>query len=180
MSVGGCFTTGFVQNSQLQWSNSRVGACTGGPRKHAEWFNVTIFVSDQRVSISAAGRHVVTTNTHFSPIGRGGVIVANGNQNAVAFRDYKVEPAQPHTFTFHNCAAETKEIGAYYILDAAHGDWPESTFCKAVHRDTKDGKFYFIAANLFMQGTSVGSDTDYAGLMFNVKNENNYDFIMLT
>lgn len=177
--MGGCFTTGYLQNSQLRWSNSKVGECAGGKLKHAAWYNITVYVSDSQVSITVGGTHVTSTLSHYKPIGRGGVITGNGDKNTVAFRDYQIVPYTPLPFLFRNCGSDTKFVNEYYVLDAAHGQWPESTFCKAISKVAFPGKYYHVTASLFMQSASAGSETDYAGLIFNVQDENNYDFIFL-
>ena len=58
-----------------------------------------------------------------------------------------------------------------------HGTWPDETFCRAVHQQVLGGRNYFITVKLFIQGVLKGEGTNYAGLMFNAKDENNYDFI---
>lgn len=64
-SLGGCYTTGFVQNTNINWVNSKIGACPGGPFKGAVWNNVTIYVREDDVSIQLDGKHLVTTKSHF-------------------------------------------------------------------------------------------------------------------
>lgn len=179
-SRGGCYTTGFVQNSQIQWMNSKVGPCPGGPKGSGMWFNVSIEIRGSLASIQLSGKHIISTNTHFSPLGRGGVLMANGNKNIAAFRNYHLKAIPPYPFAFHNCAGSTKEIEDYFILDAKHGKWPQNTFCMAVAKTKVSGPYYFMAVEIFMQGTLPGRETDYAGIIFNVENENNYEFVYLT
>ena len=74
-SDGGCFTTGFVQNSQIQWTlSSKVGSCPGGPIKQNDWINIIVSIHDQRVSVQASKKHIVTATTHFPAVGRAGVL----------------------------------------------------------------------------------------------------------
>lgn len=64
-SQGSCYTTGFVQNSKAQWSNSKIGACPGGPFKGGIWNNVTVNVRENDVSVYLDGTHVLSTKGHF-------------------------------------------------------------------------------------------------------------------
>ncbi|XP_057313977.1 uncharacterized protein LOC130655260 [Hydractinia symbiolongicarpus] len=179
-SYGGCYTTGYVQNSQLHWVNSKVGSCPGGPLKKNTWINITVNVRGHRVTVLADNKHIVASTTHFPPTARGGVLLSNGRQNVVAFRHFNIIPIKPDPFSFHNCAEKTKEIGDYIVLDAQHGKWPEATFCKAISKKVTRGKHYFLSSELFIQNTLTAQDSNYFGLMFNAKDENNYDFVYLT
>ena len=64
-SFGGCYNTGFVQNTVINWVNSKIGACPGGRFSGGVWHNVTVYVRGDDVSIELDGKHLVTTKAHY-------------------------------------------------------------------------------------------------------------------
>ena len=61
----GCYVTGFVQNSEIKWTNSKVGSCEGGTFKGGHWNNVTLHVRDNQLIVYLDGKHILSTDFHF-------------------------------------------------------------------------------------------------------------------
>lgn len=64
-SVGGCYETGFVQNSRINYISTKKGPCPSGPLKTATWHNVTVYVKGDQVSILLDGERIISTKGHF-------------------------------------------------------------------------------------------------------------------
>ena len=64
-SIGGCYETGFVQNSQINYISTKKGPCPNGPFKAATWRNITVYVRGEQVSIMLDGEQLITTKGHF-------------------------------------------------------------------------------------------------------------------
>ena len=64
-SVGGCYETGFVQNSQINYISTKKGSCLNGPFKAATWRNITVYVRGEQVSIMLDDEQLITTKGHF-------------------------------------------------------------------------------------------------------------------
>jgi len=180
-SFGGCYNTGFVQNTVINWVNSKIGACPGGRFSGGVWHNVTVYVRGDDVSIELDGKHLVTTKAHYPNRAVGGVILGNGVDGVASFKYYRVTPIDPSSFEIYDCTRSTRSTKQYHILDAKHGDFPQDTFCRAFSKDIISGDNYFISADLFIQGwQSVETGSNFVGLAFNAKDASNYDFIYVT
>eukprot|EP00794_Sanderia_malayensis_P012108 gene12108-13359_t len=180
LSLGGCYTTGFVQNTNINWVNSKIGSCPGGPFKGAAWNNVTVYVREDDVTITLDGKHLVSTKAHFPSRSVGGIIVGNGIHNVASFKNYNVRPIRASEFDFFDCTSSTRHTQLYHILDAKHGSWPRDTFCRALSKKVVPGNYYLVSANMFIQGWRSSADAhSYVGLMYNAKDASNYDFVYL-
>ena len=157
--------------------NSKIGTCPGSPLKETKWLNVTVNVREGDVIIELDSKHLVTTKAHFPSVARGGILAGNGLNNVISFKNYQVYPIKPFPFEFIGCTSKTRTSSSYFILDAKHGQWPHDNFCRAVSKKVLPGENYLLSANLFVQGPWRGEESNYAGLLYNAKDENNYDFV---
>ena len=70
---------------------SSTSPCPNGNPPGKTWFNVLVEVSsDGIVEIFLNGDLVNSQTSHFNIKGRGGVVVANGYQNIMQFRDFSL------------------------------------------------------------------------------------------
>eukprot|EP00795_Rhopilema_esculentum_P008279 gene8279-14236_t len=177
-SFGGCYNTGFVQNTNINWVNAKIGACPGGQFKGAVWNNVTVYVRGDDVSVELDGKHLVSTKAHFPTRAVGGVILGNGVDGVASFKYYKVTPIEPRKFDIYDCTRFTRSTNKYHILDAKHGGFPQDSFCRAISKVIIPGNNYYISAEMFMQGwRNAESGRSFIGLAFNAKDSSNYDFV---
>lgn len=84
-----CFQSGYVLSGNFVASSN--SPCPNGNPPGKTWFNVLVEVSsDGRVEIFLNGDLVNSQTSHFNTKGRGGVVVANGYQNVMKFRDFSL------------------------------------------------------------------------------------------
>ena len=115
---------------------------------------------------------------HYPGKGQGGVLVANGYKNIAYFRNFSLTP-HPEDYQVTSCVvASSGPTGNYFVLDANHGRWPANGFCSALNEeDTFNGNKYVISAQLFNKIGWNGVNSGHLGLLYNAKDENNYDFV---
>ena len=83
-----CFQTGYTVNGVPTFTNAISAACPGqNPPKGGEWFDVRVEVNDKKAKMYLAGKLVREVSPHYPAKGRGGVLVANGFENVVYFRN---------------------------------------------------------------------------------------------
>ena len=91
-SVGGCFQTGYVFKGQRKSDGSKSGPCPHGPPKGTEWFRLQVEITASGKAKVFMNGNLVTSWTSRYPIkARGGVVVANGYQNVVYMRNFRLE-----------------------------------------------------------------------------------------
>ncbi|KAL9974432.1 hypothetical protein ACROYT_G011462 [Oculina patagonica] len=94
-SVSGCFQTGYVQNGQPKFDGAKSSTCPNGPPKGAEWFNVKVTVSTAtpagEVKVHLNGTLVTSWNPRYPIKNRGGVLVANGYNNVVYYKNFHIQ-----------------------------------------------------------------------------------------
>ena len=122
------------------------------------------------------GDRVRSFKAHFPAKGRGGVIVANGYQTIIYFRNYRLSTIPVLPFIEESCLA-AKKVRSYYILKANHGKWPESGFCRALLPTIVMSDNYQVSAQLYNQIGWKGVNSGHLGLMYNVIDSNNFDFV---
>lgn len=84
----GCYQTGHVVAGVRTDVTSDI--CPSGPPAGQEWFSVTMEVSDSTASIKLNGELVVLASTNFPTTRRAGVLVANGDNNVIAYRKFQM------------------------------------------------------------------------------------------
>ena len=89
-STRSCFQTGYVLNSQLKWNSGISSSCPNGPPVGGKWFDAKVVVGGPKAKIYLDDTLVTSVTPHFLPKGRGGVIVANGYNNIVYFKNFKI------------------------------------------------------------------------------------------
>ena len=133
-------------------------------------------VRGSSTTIYLDGKPVRSLKAHFPSKGRGGVIVANGYQNIVYFRNYRLRTIPALPFIGESCLAASKG-GSSYFLNANHGNWPSNGFCRAFLLTIVTSDNYEMSAELFNQIGWTGVNSGHRGLMYNVVDKNNFDFV---
>ena len=175
-STGGCFQTGYVLKGSLKWDGSISSSCPEGPPKGGVWFTVKVVVRESSATIYLDGKPVRSLKAHFPSKGRGGVNVANGYQNIIYFRNYRLRTIPALPFIVESCLASSKG-GSYYFLNANHGNWPSNDFCRAFLPTIVKSENYEMSAELYNQIGWKGVNSGHRGLMYNVVDKNNFDFV---
>ena len=70
-----------------------------------------------------------------------------------------------------------KYQSGYFVLDANHGSWPVSGFCQAISTKIIQTNSYQVAAQLLNYQGWNGANSGHLGLIYNVENSGNYDFV---
>lgn len=70
-----------------------------------------------------------------------------------------------------------KYQSGYFVLDANHGSWPVSGFCQAISTKIIQTNSYQVAAQLLNYQGWNGANSGHLGLIYNVANSGNYDFV---
>ena len=133
-----------------------------------------MFVRYYEAQLFLNDKPVVSFNSHFAPIGRGGVIVAAGLDSVIRLRDLDVTAVKPFAFSFYNCKSHQMIRDQFYILSAPFGTFPDSGFCRAISKQRISGTNYVITARMFNENLYPGSKV---GLLFNAQDPNNFDFV---
>ena len=110
-----------------------------------------------------------------------GVIVSNGGDNELTFRNFKLKTIKPLEFKFSNCGKKTHKNNGHYTMDGLLGHWPRDGFCTALPRYTADVLFmeYSVLVKFKIIESMIVVDSRNAGLMFNVVDENNYEYVYI-
>ncbi|XP_048590500.1 uncharacterized skeletal organic matrix protein 7-like [Nematostella vectensis] len=91
--VAGCYQTGYVKNGVPVFDNLAVNRpCVNGPPKGQTWFTAKVSVKGASVKIYRDNVYLSSVPTRFTPTPKGGVIVANGYQNVIHYRDFRLRP----------------------------------------------------------------------------------------
>lgn len=135
-------------------------------------------MNDDNAVLLIKNMQATTFQPHFPNQPRGGVIVKLGESNVIRFRGLTIKPVFKNLFDIINCQSFYRISAHYYRLDSRGGQWPEGEFCKAIYKKKLTSKDYSVSVQLFNQRGSHGTHlSGTLGLMFNAKDENNYDFI---
>ena len=109
-----------------------------------------------------------------------GVIVGNGFKNVLTFRDYKTYMIKPFPFIIRSCGEGTHRSNGSFVLDGSTGQWPQGGFCRAISRDSVPGPSkYSVEAKFYNIDSFSGPDKGNLGLMFNVLDENNFEYVYI-
>ena len=125
-----------------------------------------------------AGKFVREVKPHYPVKGQGGVLVANGYNNIAYFRNFEISKINDYSVTSCVVASSGPSGKKYFVLDANHGKWPSSGFCSALNKkDILNENQYSISAELFNKIGWNGVNSGHLGLLYNAKDERNYDFV---
>ena len=128
--------------------------------------------------IYLAGKFVREVKPHYPVKGRGGVLVANGYNNIAYFRNFEISKIDDYSVTSCVVTSSGPSGNQYFVLDANHGRWPRSGFCSALNnKDILNKNQYSISAELFNKIGWNGVNSGHLGLLYNAKEERNYDFV---
>ena len=136
-------------------------------------------VQRSSASIYLDGKLVGSFKAQCAAIGRGGVIVASGYQNIIHFRNYRLRAIPALPFREESCLATRKGV-SYYVLDANHGKWPANGFCRAIFPTKLSGSRYTVFVKLSNANVRRGKISGHLGLMYNVMDKRNFDFVHFT
>ena len=153
--------------------------CPKGPPKGGVWFTVKVVVHRSSASIYLDGEHVISFKAQFPAIGRGGIIVASGYQNIIRFRNYRLRAILALPFREESCLATRKGV-RYYVLDANNGKGPANSFCRAIFPTKLSGSRYTVFVKLSNANGWSGKNSSHRGLMYNVMDKRNFDFVYFT
>ena len=69
--------------------------------------------------------------------------------------------------------------GASLVLHADAGSWPAAGFCRVQHHDTLSGTVtkYQLSVRLYNIRSKTGANAGHPGVMYNVKDIDNFDFV---
>ena len=121
-SSSGCFQTGYVYKGQPKFDGAKSASCPNGPPKGAEWFNIRVVVSSStpagEVKVYLKGTLVTSFNPRYPIRKRGGVLVANGYNNAVYYKNFKFMWSSQCFFNLTKdfLYKSKKNISAYVIV----------------------------------------------------------------
>ena len=166
-------------NGVPTFKNGISAACPGqNPPKGGQWFDVRIEVNNKKAKIYLSGKLVREVTPQYPAKGQGGVLVANGYANIAYFRNFDITHYHNDYLVTSCVVATSGDSGSYFVLDANHGKWPDSGFCSALNdQDTLSGNQYAISAQLFNKIGWKGVNSGHLGLLYNAKDEKNYDFV---
>ena len=174
--TGGCFQTGYVLKGSLKWDGGISSNCPKGPPRGGVWFSVKVVVRRSSASIYLDGEHVQSFKTHFAAKGHGGVIVSNGYKSIIHFRYYHLKTTLALPFIDESCLA-TRKVDTYYVLHGNHGKWPANGFCRALFPAILKSDNYEVSGDLYNEIGWKGVNSGHLGLMYNVIDSNNFDFV---
>ena len=80
-------------------------------------------------------------------------------------------------YSSQGCNVPMKYQSGYFVLDANHGSWPVSGFCQAISTKIILTNSYQVAAQLLNYQGWNGANSGHLGLIYNVENSGNYDFV---
>ena len=94
-STSGCYQTGSMIQGALVWTNGVSKACASSPPPNVRtWFNVKVVVSNSKDTVEIYLDDKLVTDSQRMNLERsasGGIVVANGFENIVRFKNLKVE-----------------------------------------------------------------------------------------
>ena len=112
-----------------------------------------------------------------------GVIVGNGFRNILSFRDFTLYEMIPTDFRFYSCGGGTHLSNETVVMDASLPRGGSLTFCRAMYGKSLSNDFeadqYTIQASFYNVDSWQGGDWGRVGLIYNAKDEANYDFVFL-
>ncbi|PFX15049.1 hypothetical protein AWC38_SpisGene20743 [Stylophora pistillata] len=87
-----CYQVGYVVNGR--WMKVRASSCPNGPAGGLAWFTVRVMVNSNKTTDIYLNNGLVTSvASYFGTVGRGGVLVANGYENIIRFRNFSLTPS---------------------------------------------------------------------------------------
>ena len=81
------------------------------------------------------------------------------------------------SYTDSGCRVPVQQLSGYNVLDANHGTWPSSGFCQVIFRKVIQTKMYAVEAQLLNYQGWKGANSGHLGLVYNVQDSKNYDFV---
>ena len=178
-SSSGCFQTGYDYKGQPKFDGAKSASCPNGPPKGAEWFNIRVVVSNStpagEVKVYLKGTLVTSYNLRYPIRKRGGVLVANGYNNVVYYKNFKFFSG-PIIHVSKRCK-RVVELPGYTKVDAAHGRWPQDGFCQVAYLRDDSTSSYQLSVDMYNFIGWRGVISGHPGVLLNAEDEDNYDFV---
>ena len=165
-----CFQTGHVINGVVSFVGAVSSTCPNGAPPHQSWFTAKVVVSGKSVSIYKDDQLVRVVKGYYGAIGKGGVLLANGYDNTIRYKDFQIRI--PHTVS--SCKSVTK-FSSYVQMVGGPGSWPTAGFCRTLMTKSVSGSDYSISVSLYNE--KGRSNIGHLGILYNAKDMNNFDFV---
>ena len=116
--------------------------------------------------------------SHFPASSKGsGVMITGGCRTSIRFRNFTLSSLPPLPFETKNCqSARLGGGGDYYKLMTYSGlkDFTQPGICRAFYPKVIAGNSYVIRVKFYTKGSLLGGKY---GVIFNVKNADNFEFV---
>ena len=73
---------------------------------------------------------------------------------------------------------QVADVTDYYVLDAGGGSTSQGDFCRAVAPQQVEGNAYDVSVLFYDVKTRGKAEATLSGIMYNLLDENNYDFVL--
>ena len=109
-----------------------------------------------------------------------GVVLGNGYQNVLSFRDFVSYEVNPLPFLIRQCSDGSRADNDSVTLEASLPITYPDTYCRAVNRKAvKVDNHYELRVNLYNLDSWQGADWGSLGVVYNAQDENNFEFVFL-
>ena len=170
-----CYQTGYLMGGREMREGSKTGPCpftvSGG-----QWFNVRLEIRGQIVTVIMNNFPAGTFKSHYPANNKGsGVLVTGGCRKSIRFRNLGVSSLSSLPFVAKNCQS-ARVAGDGYKLLAYSGeqDVTHPGICRALYPKVVEGNSYVISVNIYTQESLLSGKY---GVIFNVKNADNFEFV---
>ncbi|KAI0233170.1 putative skeletal organic matrix protein 7 [Lamellibrachia satsuma] len=176
-----CFTTGHVTATTVLYTAALSGPCQPATPGNQTWFDVAVRVRAHVAYMYMNGRYLGLVRTHLSTRGKGGVMCSKGTANKMFFKNPSLQTKSldyASAFTARRCDNDVINSTIYFNLTP---DPVGTGLCNAVARQTVTARAYRVQVQLENKaGPSGSSDDGGTGIIYNVKDANNFDFVLIT
>ena len=100
-------------------------------------------------------------------------------QNLALHRSFSTEAYYDNGYDITNCGNKTSDHEDYFLVDATFGTWKEHGFCRVFQTSKLHKKCYVVTAHMFNVMREKDVNHGYVGLAYNIKNNENFDFVIL-
>lgn len=158
---------------------SKTGPCSCAV-KGGKWFNVRLEIRGNIVTVIMNDIPTTTFKSHYSAINKGsGVLVTGGRRMAIRFKNLFTWRLPQLPFVSKHCqSTRVAEVlgGDVFTLMAHSGveDPEHSVICRALFPKVIVADSYVVSVKIQAKGSLMGGKY---GIIFNVKNADNFDFV---
>ena len=172
----GCFQTGYVKNGNLVFAGAVSSTCPNGPAPHRSWFKAEVEVHGKVVKILKDDKLVRVVKSHFDAIGKGGVLLANGYQNTIRYKNYRIRKLPSYPYPVSSCQSVVKQPNFVKMVGAPGSKWPRDGFCRTLITKSVAGSHYSITVSLFNE-KGWNRRGGHLGILYNARDLKNFDFV---